>query len=125
MSLEHDDHDREPRKEWGSAAELPLGNESAAQRLSKRVKPGKRGRIDPTILGALVLVAIVGGVCAYGSLYRGAETEVAVVEEEIPVPGAVLKAGVYRWGGHRGWGATARTLSMLGTALRGTDGDSP
>ena len=83
MSLEHDDRDRESRKDWGSA-DLPLGSESAAQRLSKRVKPGKRGRVDPTILGALVLVAIVGGVCAYGSLYRGAEPEVAVAEEETP-----------------------------------------
>jgi hypothetical protein len=37
--------------------------------------------------------------------------------EEISVPGAVLEIGVYRWAGHRVWGATARTLSMLGAAL--------
>jgi 8-oxo-dGTP pyrophosphatase MutT (NUDIX family) len=40
-----------------------------------------------------------------------------VTEEEITVPGVVLRTGVYFWGGHRIWGATARTLSMLGTAL--------
>lgn len=40
-----------------------------------------------------------------------------VSEEEITVPGAVLRTGVYFWAGHRIWGATARTLSMLGTAL--------
>lgn len=39
--------------------------------------------------------------------------------EEISVPGAVLEIGVYRWASHRVWGATARTLSMLGTALSG------
>ena len=83
MSLETDDRDQEGRKNWGPP-ELPLGNESAAQRLSKRVKPGRRGRIDPTILGAVVLVVLVGGVCAYGSLYRGGEPQVA--EEEIAAP---------------------------------------
>lgn len=41
-----------------------------------------------------------------------------ISEEEITVPGAVLLVGVYRWAGHRVWGATARTLSMLGSALR-------
>jgi 8-oxo-dGTP pyrophosphatase MutT (NUDIX family) len=40
-----------------------------------------------------------------------------VTEEEIVVPGAVLRTGVYRWAGHRVWGATARTLSMLATVL--------
>ena len=40
--------------------------------------------------------------------------------EEISVPGAVLQTGVYRWEGHRVWGATARTLSMLGAVLRST-----
>jgi 8-oxo-dGTP pyrophosphatase MutT (NUDIX family) len=40
-----------------------------------------------------------------------------VTEEEIQLPGVVLRTGVYRWAGHRVWGATARTLSMLGTAL--------
>ena len=41
----------------------------------------------------------------------------AITEEEIRVPGAILRTGVYRWEGHRVWGATARTLSMLGAAL--------
>lgn len=40
-----------------------------------------------------------------------------ISEEEITVPGAILRTGVYRWEGHRIWGATARTLSMLGVAL--------
>jgi 8-oxo-dGTP pyrophosphatase MutT (NUDIX family) len=40
-----------------------------------------------------------------------------VTEEEITVPGVVLRTGVYFWAGHRIWGATARTLSMLGIAL--------
>jgi hypothetical protein len=40
--------------------------------------------------------------------------------EEIKVPGAILQTGVYRWEGHRVWGATARTLSMLGAVLRST-----
>jgi len=43
--------------------------------------------------------------------------EDGVSEEEITVPGVVLRTGVYRWGSHRIWGATARTLSMLGVAL--------
>jgi len=43
--------------------------------------------------------------------------EATVSVEEISVPGAVLEIGVYRWAGHRVWGATARTLSMLGAAL--------
>jgi len=43
--------------------------------------------------------------------------EGAVSVEEISVPGAVLEIGVYRWAEHRVWGATARTLSMLGTML--------
>jgi hypothetical protein len=81
MSLESDDRDHEGRRDWGGQ-ELPL--ESAAQRLSKRVKPSRRGRIDPTILGAVVLVALVGGVCAYGSLTGGGEAQLA--EEEIPAP---------------------------------------
>jgi cell division septation protein DedD len=86
MSLETDDRDHEGRRDWG-AGELPIGNESAAQRLSKRVKPGRRGRIDPTILGAVVLVALVGGICAYGSLDRGGDAQVAALAgEEIPAP---------------------------------------
>lgn len=44
-------------------------------------------------------------------------TEQAISLEEISVPGAVLETGVYRWAGHRVWGATARALSMLGTVL--------
>jgi 8-oxo-dGTP pyrophosphatase MutT (NUDIX family) len=44
-------------------------------------------------------------------------TEHAITLEEISVPGAVLEIGVYRWADHRVWGATARTLSMLGTVL--------
>jgi 8-oxo-dGTP pyrophosphatase MutT (NUDIX family) len=44
-------------------------------------------------------------------------TEAAISVEEIHVPGAVLLAGAYRWEGHRVWGATARTLSMLGSVL--------
>jgi 8-oxo-dGTP pyrophosphatase MutT (NUDIX family) len=43
--------------------------------------------------------------------------EDGVTEEEIHVPGVVLRTGVYRWAGHRVWGATARTLSMLATVL--------
>ena len=43
-----------------------------------------------------------------------------VTEEEISLPGVVLRTGVYRWAGHRVWGATARTLSMMGTALSST-----
>jgi 8-oxo-dGTP pyrophosphatase MutT (NUDIX family) len=42
-----------------------------------------------------------------------------ITEEQIEVPGVVLRTGVYRWAGHRVWGATARTLAMLGVALRG------
>ncbi|MEX0630593.1 MAG: CoA pyrophosphatase [Chloroflexota bacterium] len=45
--------------------------------------------------------------------------EGAVSIEEISVPGAVLEIGVYRWAGHRVWGATARTLSMLGSGISG------
>ncbi len=44
-------------------------------------------------------------------------TEQAITLEEISVSGAVLEVGVYRWADHRVWGATARTLSMLGTVL--------
>lgn len=40
-----------------------------------------------------------------------------LTEEEIVLPEVVLVTGVYRWAGHRVWGATARTLSMLGSAL--------
>ncbi|MGH2488496.1 MAG: NUDIX hydrolase, partial [Candidatus Limnocylindria bacterium] len=44
-------------------------------------------------------------------------TEQAISMEAISVPGAVLETGVYRWADHRVWGATARSLSMLGTVL--------
>ena len=50
--------------------------------------------------------------------------EGAVSLEEISVPGAVLHTGVYRWEGHRVWGATARTLSMLGAVLSSTSARS-
>jgi len=40
-----------------------------------------------------------------------------MTEEDIVLPEVVLRTGVYRWNGHRVWGATARTLSMLGSAL--------
>jgi 8-oxo-dGTP pyrophosphatase MutT (NUDIX family) len=40
-----------------------------------------------------------------------------ITEEEIALPSVVIRTGVYRWGGHRVWGATARTLAMLGSAL--------
>jgi hypothetical protein len=40
-----------------------------------------------------------------------------MTEEEIRLPEVTLRSGVYRWGDHRVWGATARTLSMLGVAL--------
>jgi 8-oxo-dGTP pyrophosphatase MutT (NUDIX family) len=43
--------------------------------------------------------------------------EDGITEEEIMLPGVVLRTGVYRWAGHRVWGATARTLAMLGSAL--------
>jgi 8-oxo-dGTP pyrophosphatase MutT (NUDIX family) len=39
-------------------------------------------------------------------------------EEEISVPGFILRAGVFRHGEHRIWGATARTLDMLAQVLR-------
>jgi hypothetical protein len=47
--------------------------------------------------------------------------EDGITEEEITLPGVVLRTGVYRWAGHRVWGATARTLAQLGVALRGAD----
>ena len=40
-----------------------------------------------------------------------------ITEEEIELPGVVLRTGVYRWKDLRVWGATARTLAMLGSAL--------
>jgi 8-oxo-dGTP pyrophosphatase MutT (NUDIX family) len=47
--------------------------------------------------------------------------ETIVGEEEIPVRDFILRAGVYRYAGLRIWGATARTLAMLATVLRGAD----
>ncbi len=41
----------------------------------------------------------------------------ALVEELFEGPGWRLRAGAYRWAGHRIWGATARTLSMLASVL--------
>ncbi len=47
-------------------------------------------------------------------------TDDGLTEEDIVLPEVVLRTGVYRWNGHRVWGATARTLSMLGSALTST-----
>ena len=44
-------------------------------------------------------------------------TDGVVTEERIQGPGWTLQAAVYRHGGHRIWGATARTLAMLATVL--------
>lgn len=44
--------------------------------------------------------------------------EDAVTEELIEGPGWQLRAAVYRYEGHRIWGATARTLAMFATVLR-------
>ncbi|HYM53366.1 MAG TPA: CoA pyrophosphatase [Candidatus Dormibacteraeota bacterium] len=41
-----------------------------------------------------------------------------VSDELIEGPGWRLRAGVYRFGGQRIWGATARTLAMFATVLR-------
>jgi len=48
-------------------------------------------------------------------------TEDAVSEELIEGPGWQLRAAVYRWEGHRIWGATARTLAMFASVLQGAD----
>ncbi len=52
-------------------------------------------------------------------------TDELVGEELIEGPGWLLRAGVYRWHGHRIWGATARTLAMFSAVLReaGIHGD--
>lgn len=42
----------------------------------------------------------------------------AVSEELIEGPGWQLRAGVYRYAGHRIWGATARTLAMFAAVLQ-------
>lgn len=43
----------------------------------------------------------------------------AVTEELIEGPGWQLQAAVYRYDGHRIWGATARTLAMFAAVLMG------
>jgi 8-oxo-dGTP pyrophosphatase MutT (NUDIX family) len=43
-------------------------------------------------------------------------------EEEIEVRGMMLRAAVYRHAGQRIWGATARTLAMLATVLKQSQG---
>jgi 8-oxo-dGTP pyrophosphatase MutT (NUDIX family) len=43
----------------------------------------------------------------------------AVTEELIEGPGWQLRAAVYRYDGHRIWGATARTLAMFAAILHG------
>jgi 8-oxo-dGTP pyrophosphatase MutT (NUDIX family) len=43
----------------------------------------------------------------------------AVTEELIDGPGWQLRAAVYRYEGHRIWGATARTLAMFAAVLNG------
>lgn len=50
--------------------------------------------------------------------------EDAVTDELIEGPGWQLQAAVYRYGGHRIWGATARTLAMFAAVLRAADFDS-
>lgn len=45
-------------------------------------------------------------------------TDGVVSEELIEGPGWRLRAGVYRFGGQRIWGATARTLAMFAAVLR-------
>jgi len=45
----------------------------------------------------------------------------SVSEELIEGPGWILRAAVYRWEGHRIWGATARTLAMFASVLREAD----
>jgi 8-oxo-dGTP pyrophosphatase MutT (NUDIX family) len=45
-------------------------------------------------------------------------------EEEIELPGLVLRAGVYRHAGQRIWGATAYTLAMFAAVLGATEGSA-
>lgn len=47
--------------------------------------------------------------------------EDAVTDELIEGPGWLLRAAAYRFGGHRIWGATARTLAMFATVLSELD----
>ena len=46
----------------------------------------------------------------------------AVTDELIEGPGWQLRAAVYRYAGHRVWGATARTLAMFAAVLREAPG---
>jgi 8-oxo-dGTP pyrophosphatase MutT (NUDIX family) len=48
-----------------------------------------------------------------------------LAEEEIEVPGLVLRAGVYRHAGQRIWGATAFTLAMFAAVLADAAGEPP
>ncbi len=41
----------------------------------------------------------------------------AITDELIEGPGWLLRAAAYRYGGHRIWGATARTLAMFASVL--------
>ena len=45
----------------------------------------------------------------------------AILDELIEGPGWQLRAAVYRYAGHRIWGATARTLAMLAAVLEEAD----
>jgi 8-oxo-dGTP pyrophosphatase MutT (NUDIX family) len=45
----------------------------------------------------------------------------SIGEELIEGPGWQLRAAVYRYAGHRIWGATARTLAMFASVLREAD----
>lgn len=51
-------------------------------------------------------------------------TDELVSDELIEGPGWLLRAGTYRWRGHRIWGATARTLAMF-AAVMGEAGIRP
>lgn len=46
----------------------------------------------------------------------------AVTDELIEGPGWLLRAAAYRYGGHRIWGATARTLAMFASVLGELEG---
>ena len=51
-------------------------------------------------------------------------TDDVVMDELIEGPGWQLRAAVYRYAGHRIWGATARTLAMFATVLQEAGIDS-
>jgi 8-oxo-dGTP pyrophosphatase MutT (NUDIX family) len=98
-----------------------------------------------TILGALDDVWIpvsnfelrpfVGAVAAHPSMTPQTEevseivelpvrqllTDGAILDELIEGPGWQLRAAVYRYAGHRIWGATARTLAMFAAVLEEAD----